>query len=80
MCIDVGTDHKGDDIEKRYPGVFGQELLSKRQRQGRRDPADLHHGPETYFDCSSQLVVCPCAGDEGHGGKVDHVLDRGYLK
>ena len=75
LGIDPGADDKGEDVEERHPGLLGQELLRKGQRQGRDDPADLHDGHEASSDGRSDLVEGPGPGDDGHGGEVDGVLD-----
>lgn len=77
--VDIGTDDKTDDVEEGHPGVFGEELLRKRQGQRRGDPADLHDGHEAGAHGSANLVDGACAGDDTHGGEVDGVLDRGNL-
>lgn len=75
VCVDVGADDEADDVEEGHPGGLGQELLGKGQRDGRDDPADLHDGHEAGLDGCADLVECAGAGDEGHGGQVDAVLD-----
>ena len=77
--VDICTDDESDDVEERHPGVLGEELLRKGEADGARDPRDLHDLPEADLDGGADLVVCPCAGDEGHGGQVDGVLDGGDL-
>ena len=77
--VDVGADDKGNDIEKRDPGLLGKELLGKCQADGRGDPADAHNLPEADLDGSANLMICPSASNERHGNKVDGILDRGNL-
>lgn len=78
--VDVGADAEGDDVEERHPGVLGQELLGKGQRNGRGDPADLHDGHEAGLDGGADLVEGARAGDDSHRGQVDCVLDGGDLQ
>lgn len=77
--VDVGADEEGDNVEEWHPGVLGQELLGKSQRQRGGDPADLHDGHETGLDGGANLVEGTGAGDDGHRGEVDGVLDGGDL-
>ena len=60
--------------------MFGQELLGKGQCAGRDDPAHFHDRHETGSDGRSDLVEGPGAGNDGHGGEVDCVLDGGDLQ
>lgn len=54
--------------------------MGKRQCQRRDDPADFHDGHEAGSNGRSDLVEGPGAGDDGHGGEVDCILDRSDLK
>ena len=76
LRVNPGANDKGHEIEKRYPSLLRQELLGKRQCQGRYDPADFHDGHEASSDGRSDLVEGPGTGDDGHGGEVDCILDR----
>lgn len=80
LGIDPGANDKGNDVEERHPGMLRQEFLGERQGQGRDDPADLHDGHEACSDGRSDLVEGPGAGDDGHGGEVDCILDRSDLE
>ena len=55
--------------------MLRQEFLSECQGQRRGDPADLHDGHKARSNSSPDLVECPGAGDDGHGGKVDRILN-----
>ena len=77
MGVDIGPDEETENVEERNPGMLGQELLGKRQRQRGGDPADLHDGHEAGLDGGANLVDGARAGDDGHGGEVDAVLDGG---
>ncbi len=74
MCVNVGADHKGDDVEEGNPCLLRQEFLGKRQCQRRCNPADLHDGHETCPNRGSDLVKGSCTGDDSHRGKVHRVL------
>lgn len=74
--VDVGADNETDDVEEWYPGLLGQKLLCECKAQGRSNPADFHHSPKASSNRSANLVECARSRDNGHGGKVDHVLDR----
>lgn len=75
VCVDVGSNDEANDVEEGYPSGLRQELLSKGQRDGRYDPADLHDGHEAGLYRCANLVECASAGDEGHRSQVDTVLD-----
>lgn len=77
--VDVGSNEEADDVEERHPGVLGQELLRKGQRQRRGHPADLHDGEEAGADGRADLVQSPCTGDDGHRRQIHGVLDGGDL-
>ena len=79
LAVDPRPNHKANDIEKRHPRVLGQELLRERQRQRGRDPGHFHDGQEARADGGVDLVQGARAGDDGHGGEVDAVLDWGDL-
>jgi hypothetical protein len=74
--VDVCANDERDNVEERHPRLLWEELLGKREADGRRDPADLHDGPEAGLDCCSNLVEGARAGDDGHGDEVNAVLDR----
>lgn len=73
--VDVGSDQESDEVEERHPCLLGQELLSERERDGRGDPGDFHDGQEAGAHGGAYLVEGAGAGDDGHGGQVDGVLD-----
>ena len=75
MCVDVRANHKSNDVEKRHPGVLGQEFLRKRQGQRGGDPADLHNRQKPSPDRCPHLMEGPRTGDDGHRGEIDGVLD-----
>ena len=75
MGVDIGTDGERNYIEERHPGLLGKELLREGKCDWGGDPADSHHGPETSADGGANLVPGAGAGDEGHAGQVDGVLD-----
>lgn len=77
--VDVGADDEADDVEEGHPRLLGQELLGECKGDGRRDPANLHDGQEASLDGGAHLVEGAGAGDDGHGGEVDGVLDGGDL-
>lgn len=79
MRIDVRPNHEPDEVEERDPQLVGQEGLREGERERRRDPADFHHGHEAGADGGADLVEGAGAGDDGHGGEVDDVLDGGDL-
>lgn len=73
--VDVRAQYEPHQVEERHPRALGQELLRKRQADGRCHPADLHDLPEAHVHRRPHLVVCPGAGDNGHGAEVNGVLD-----
>lgn len=75
MSVDVRSNHKGNNIEERHPGLFGKKLLRKGKCDGGGDPADPHHGPETSTDGGAYLMPGTGASDEGHASQVDGVLN-----
>lgn len=77
--IDIGTDEKGNDVEKGDPGVLGKELLCEGEREWGSDPADLHDGHETCLPGCMDLMDRLRAGDNGHRDQVHTVLDGGNL-
>lgn len=77
--VDVCADDKGHKIEEWYPGVLGQELLGEREADGRGDPANTHHLPETDPHRRPNLVERSGTSDQGHGNKIHGVLDWGNL-
>ena len=79
MRIDVCTDNKGNDIEERNPGLLGQKLLGKCQRQWRRDPAHFHNGHEAGSNGGSDLVKSPRTCNDRHRREVYCVLNWRYL-
>lgn len=79
MCVYVCANHERNDIEKRYPRMLRQELLSKCQGQWRCDPANLHDRHEACLDGSSDLMISSRACNESHRDKIDCVLDWRYL-
>ena len=74
--VDVRADDEGDDVEEGDPHLLGQELLREGEGDRRRDPRDLHDGPEAGADSGPDLVKSLRAGDDGHRDEVDGVLDR----
>jgi len=78
--VDVGSNDEPDNVEERHPGVLGEELLGKGQRDGRGDPADLHDGHETGPHGSADLVEGARARDNCHAAQVHGVLDGGDLR
>ena len=78
--VDVGADDEGHQVKEGHPGALGQELLGKRQADGRRDPADAHHLPEADPHRGAHLVEGARTGDERHSRQVDGVLDGGDLQ
>jgi hypothetical protein len=74
--IDVCADNEGNNIEEWNPCLLREELLGKRQADGRGHPADLHDWPEAGLDRGPDLVEGASACDDGHGDQVDAVLDR----
>jgi hypothetical protein len=76
VCVDVCADDESNDVEEGHPSSLGKELLSKGQRDGGHDPADLHDGPEASLDGCANLVECSGTGNKGHRDEVDAVLDR----
>lgn len=80
MCIDISPDEEGDNVEERHPSVFGKEFLGKGQRDGRGDPADFHDGHEASADGGADLVEGAGAGDDGHRGEIDGVLNGRDLR
>ena len=58
---------------------MGQESLRESEGQGRCDPGDFHDGHEACAHGGADLVEGAGAGDDGHGGQVDDVLDWGDL-
>jgi hypothetical protein len=74
--VDVGPNDEGDNVEEWDPRFLREELLRKRETNGRSDPADLHDGPEARLDRGFHLVEGARAGDDGHGDQVNAVLDR----
>ena len=77
--VDVSADDERDDVEERHPGLFRQEHLRERQRERAGDPADAHDGQEAGADGGADLMPGARAGDDGHRGEVDGVLDWGDL-
>jgi hypothetical protein len=75
VSVDVGSDHKRNDVEERNPCLFRQELLRKGKGYGRRNPGDLHNWHKASSYCSSDLVPRTCTGNDSHRGKVYRVLD-----
>jgi hypothetical protein len=75
VCVDVCADDETDNVEKGHPCSLGEELLSKSQRDGGHNPADLHDRPETSLDGCADLVECTGACNKGHGDKVNAVLN-----
>lgn len=75
VCVDVGADNKGNNVEEGHPGLLGQELLSKGERQGRSAPADFHDGKQSSTNGGANLVESASACDDSHGGQVDGVLN-----
>lgn len=75
MRIDVCTDDESNDIEERYPGLLGEELLREGKCERGGDPANSHDRPESSADGSADLVPGAGPSDEGHAGEVDGVLD-----
>jgi len=73
--IDVRPNDESDDVEEGHPRLLRQELLGKRQRDRTAEPSDLHDGHEACSHRGRDLVRCTCAGDKGHGGQIDCVLD-----
>ena len=53
----------------------GEEALRKHECQWGRAPRDFHDGHEPGFDGRAYLVGGTCAGDEGHAGQVNGILD-----
>ena len=78
--IDPRPDHKGSDVEEWYLSLLQRKILRERQRQGRGDPGDFHDRHEPGSDGRADLVEGSRTGEDGHGGKVDRVLDRGNLR
>jgi hypothetical protein len=74
-CVDVCANDECHDVEEGHPGLLGKELLSKGKADGRSDPGNLHDLHETDTDSSADLVICAGSSDEGHGDKVDRVLN-----
>jgi hypothetical protein len=77
--IDVCSNDECDNVEEWNPGLLWEELLGKREADGRGDPADLHDGPEAGLDGRSNLVEGARTGDDGHSNEVNAVLDRRNL-
>lgn len=73
--VDVGADDERHEVEERHPRALGQELLGESQADGRRDPAHTHHLPETGTHRRLDLAERPGARNDGHGDKVDRVLN-----
>lgn len=78
--VDVRANHEADEVEERHPGLLWQEGLRKGERDRGRDPGHLHHRHEAGTNGRADLVEGARAGDDGHGGEVDGVLDRGDLE
>lgn len=78
--VDIRADDEAEEVEERHPGFVGEEGLGEGQGDGRRDPGDLHDGHEAGADGGADLVESAGAGDDGHGGQVDYVLDWGDLE
>ena len=79
MGIDVRSNDKRHNVEKRYPGLFREEHLRECQRKGGCDPTDAHYGHEAGADGGANLVPGTRTRDDRHRGQVDCVLDRGDL-
>lgn len=77
--VDVCANNESNNVEEWNPGVFGQEVLGKSQRDGGCDPADFHDGHETGAHGGADLVESAGSGDDGHGNQVHRVLDGGNL-
>ena len=77
--VDVCTNYKRNHVEEWHPSLLREEGLGKRERDGRCDPADAHDWPESGLDSRLDLMESPRAGNDGHGDKIDCVLDRGNL-
>ena len=75
MCIDVRPNDEPNEVEERHPSLVGQEGLCERESQRGCDPGDFHDGHEACADGGADLMEGACAGDDGHGGQVDHILD-----
>jgi len=75
MSVNVCANDEADYVEEWHPGLFRKEFLRKCQGQWRCDPANLHHGHESRLDGGTDLVKRSCAGDNGHRGKEDCILD-----
>lgn len=74
--VDVGTDHKGDQVKEWHPRMRGQELLGKQQSKWTSAPRNFHNRHEPNLDSRADLMKCPRAGDNGHAREVHGVLDR----
>jgi hypothetical protein len=73
--VDIGTNHKSNDVEEGDPGLLREELLSKCKRNWRGDPADLHDWHEASLPSCVDLVESTCTGNDGHRDQVHGVLD-----
>ncbi|KAI7976868.1 hypothetical protein EIK77_010099 [Talaromyces pinophilus] len=77
--VDICANNESNNVEEWNPGVLGEEVLGKGQRDGRCDPADFHDGHETGAHGGADLVESAGSGDNGHGDQVYRVLDGGNL-
>lgn len=75
LGIDVGADEEADNVEEWDPGLLGEELLRKRERDGGGDPGHLHDWHESCLPGRVDRVDVARAVDDGHRGQVDAVLD-----
>ena len=75
MRVDICANKESDDVEERHPSMFGEEFLRECERNRGDDPADFHDWHKAGLDGSLYLVEGSCTCDNGHGDKVDGVLD-----
>lgn len=75
LGVDVGADEETDNVEERNPGLLGEELLRECERDGGGNPGHLHDWHESSLPCRVDSADVARTVDDGHGGKVDTVLD-----
>ena len=80
MGVNICTNDKGNDVEKRHPSLFRQKLLRKGESKRRCNPADFHDRHETSSHGRTDLVPGSSTSNYGHRSKIDGVLNWSYLK
>ena len=75
VSVHVEPNDEPHNVEERNPGVLGEELLSKRQRKGRANPADPHDWHETSPDGCADLVVSARTSNHRHRRQINCILN-----